>query len=54
MLFVGIGYFFGLGVEQLLGKALLEHERLVVGVGAAILVALGAWVVSRRLARRGQ
>jgi membrane protein DedA with SNARE-associated domain len=43
-LFTAIGYVFGLGAEQVIGRALLHHEKLliglVVGVVAIVLFAL--------------
>lgn len=46
-LFVGIGYFFGVGAEHLIGDALVKHERLLIGL--AVLVGLGLFSLwSRR------
>ncbi|TPL95181.1 DedA family protein [Mesorhizobium sp. B2-3-12] len=52
MLFSTIGYVFGLGAEQLIGQALMRHERLFVGLGIALAVAVLAWLVGRHLAKR--
>lgn len=49
--FTTIGYVFGNGFEQLLGRV-LPHHRLVVLGGAVVAVALVAFTVSRILKRR--
>ncbi|UXS43002.1 DedA family protein (plasmid) [Agrobacterium tumefaciens] len=38
-LFIGIGYIFGLGAEQVIGAELAKHERLLFGLGLGIAVA---------------
>jgi len=51
-LFTGIGYVFGLGAEQIAGRALLHHQRLLVALGIGLAVAAAAFVVARHVARR--
>lgn len=51
-LFVGIGYFFGAGAERLVGDALMEHERLLIGGGLAAIVAAGGLWLGHRYLRR--
>lgn len=44
-LFVALGYFFGATAEQLLGHELLKHERLLIGLGISLAIAvLGLWL----------
>ncbi|MBZ9975234.1 DedA family protein [Mesorhizobium sp. BR-1-1-10] len=52
VLFSTIGYVFGLGAEQLIGQALIQHERLFVGLGIGLAVAVLAWFVARHVAKR--
>ncbi|MBZ9668855.1 DedA family protein [Mesorhizobium sp. ES1-3] len=52
VLFSSIGYIFGLGAEQLIGEALMRHERLFVGLGIGLAVAVLAWLVARHIAKR--
>ncbi|KAA3450001.1 DedA family protein [Mesorhizobium sp. SARCC-RB16n] len=52
MLFSTLGYFFGLGAEQLIGKALAHHERLLIGLGIGLAVAIIAWLMARHIAKR--
>ncbi|MBZ9706136.1 DedA family protein [Mesorhizobium sp. ESP7-2] len=52
VLFSSIGYVFGLGAEQLIGQTLLRHERLFVGLGIGLAVAVLAWLVARHIAKR--
>ncbi|TPI34520.1 DedA family protein [Mesorhizobium sp. B3-2-1] len=52
VLFSTIGYVFGLGAEQLIGQTLLRHERLFVGLGIGLAVAVLAWLVARHIAKR--
>ncbi|MBZ9724763.1 DedA family protein [Mesorhizobium sp. CO1-1-7] len=52
VLFSTIGYVFGLGAEQLIGQALMRHERLFVGLGIGLAVAVLAWFVARHVAKR--
>lgn len=51
-LFIGIGYFFGLGAEALLGKFLHDHERLAIGLGTAAAMAVVGFLIARHLKRR--
>lgn len=47
-MFVGIGYFFGAGAEHLIGDQLVKHERLLIGIGIAIAIAVfGLWIGHR-------
>jgi membrane protein DedA with SNARE-associated domain len=52
LLFTTIGYVFGLGAEQLLGKALLRHEKLLIGLGVGLAVVLIAWFIAYHMAKR--
>ncbi|MBZ9756693.1 DedA family protein [Mesorhizobium sp. ESP6-5] len=52
VLFSTIGYVFGLGAEQLIGQAVIQHERLFVGLGIGLAVAVLAWLVARNVAKR--
>ncbi|MBZ9693661.1 MULTISPECIES: DedA family protein [unclassified Mesorhizobium] len=52
VLFSTIGYVFGLGAEQLIGQAVIQHERLFVGLGIGLAVAVLAWFVARHVAKR--
>ncbi|RWC78090.1 MAG: DedA family protein [Mesorhizobium sp.] len=52
VLFSTIGYVFGLGAEQLIGQALMRHERLFVGLGIGLAVAVLAWLAARHVAKR--
>ncbi|MEI9421770.1 DedA family protein [Mesorhizobium sp. Cs1299R1N1] len=52
VLFSTIGYVFGLGAEELVGQALMRHERLFVGLGIGLAVAVLAWLVARHIAKR--
>jgi membrane protein DedA with SNARE-associated domain len=38
LLFIGIGYVFGLGAEQLIGAELAKHERLLFGLGLGLII----------------
>ena len=51
-LFVSLGYFFGIGAEQILGKALLRHEKLFIGLGVGIAVAVAAALVAHHRSRK--
>ncbi|MFA6153546.1 DedA family protein [Mesorhizobium sp.] len=51
VLFSTIGYVFGLGAERFIGQALLRHERLLVGLGIGLTVAILAWLIARQIAR---
>lgn len=52
-LFGGIGYFFGLGAEALIGTELAKHERLLIGLGIGLVALLVSAVVAHRMAGRG-
>ncbi|RUZ57822.1 DedA family protein, partial [Mesorhizobium sp. M7A.F.Ca.US.007.01.1.1] len=52
VLFGTIGYVFGLGAEHFIGQALMHHERLLIGLGIGLTVAVLAWLVARHIARR--
>lgn len=52
VLFSTIGYVFGLGAEHFVGQALLRHERLLIGLGIGLTVAVLAWLVARHIAKR--
>jgi membrane protein DedA with SNARE-associated domain len=52
VLFSSIGYVFGLGAEHLIGQALMHHERLLVGLGIGLTVAVLTWLVARHIAKR--
>lgn len=54
VLFLSIGYVFGAGAERLLGSALAKHERLIVGLGIGIAVAVIAGITAHVLARRAR
>jgi membrane protein DedA with SNARE-associated domain len=51
-LFTGLGYFFGLGAEQLLGETLHKHHRLLIALGIGVVVLLLGHFAARRLSRR--
>lgn len=51
-LFVGIGYVFGLGAEQIIGSALQKHERLLIGLAIGVVAALAGFYAAHRLRRR--
>ncbi len=51
-LFVGIGYVFGLGAEQIIGAELGKHQRLLVALGIGAALGVGAWYAARRRSRR--
>ncbi len=54
ILFGGVGYVFGVGAEQLVGNALLRHEKLLIGlaigIAAASAAAIAAYWVRRNMA----
>ena len=51
-LFSGIGYVFGLGAERLIGDSLMRHERLLLALGAALVVGIAGWCAMRYFSRR--
>lgn len=52
VLFGSLGYFFGIGAEAVIGRALAHHHRLVIGLGIGLSAAVVGWLVARHLARR--
>lgn len=50
-LFVGIGWFFGMGVEALLGDILRKHERVFIGIGIVLVCALIALLIGKRVVK---
>jgi membrane protein DedA with SNARE-associated domain len=52
VVFSTIGYVFGLGAEHFVGQALLRHERLLIGLGIGLTVAILAWLIARHIAKR--
>ncbi|ANN59087.1 hypothetical protein A9174_21695 [Mesorhizobium loti NZP2037] len=52
VLFSTIGYVFGLGAEHFVGQALMRHERLFIGLGIGLTVAVLAWLFARHIAKR--
>jgi len=51
-LFVGIGYFFGLGAEALVGDVLHEHQRLIIAAAIILAISLVVFVVARKVMAR--
>jgi membrane protein DedA with SNARE-associated domain len=51
-LFVGIGYVFGLGAEQIIGAELAKHERLLFGLALGLFVAGAGWYAFHKLSWR--
>lgn len=51
-LFCSLGYFFGLGVEAALGRALHDHHRIVIGLVTGVVVALAGWALAHHFKRR--
>lgn len=52
VLFGSLGYFFGLGAEAVVGQALKEHHRLIVGLALGLAVGIGAWLLARHVAKK--
>jgi membrane protein DedA with SNARE-associated domain len=52
LLFGTIGYVFGVGAEHLIGKILLRHEKLLVGLGIGLAVVLIAWFIAHKTAKK--
>jgi membrane protein DedA with SNARE-associated domain len=50
--FVGIGYYFGLGLEALVGEALHRHQRLAVALVILVVAGLAVFVITRIVRRR--
>jgi len=53
VLFCSIGYFLGLGAEQVFGQELHRHQRLLAALVIGIVAILAAPVLSRLTRRRG-
>lgn len=53
-LFGAIGWFFGLGVETLLGDALHKHHRLLIGIAIGVAVAVIGAIIAHRYAAKGR
>lgn len=51
-LFCGLGYVFGLGAEQVVGRALVHHERLLIALVVGIAVAAAAFLLAHQVASR--
>jgi membrane protein DedA with SNARE-associated domain len=51
-IFTSIGWFFGLGAERLIGDALKNHHRIVIGLGIGLAVAIIAGLIAHRLTQR--
>jgi len=52
-LFVGIGYFLGEGAQRLIGDEMVKHERLLIGIGISVAIAIaGLWLGHRYLKKR--
>ncbi len=51
-LFGGIGYVFGIGAEQIIGNALMKHERLLLGLAIAIAVSGAGALAAHHFSRR--
>lgn len=51
-LFCGLGYVFGLGAEEIVGRALLHHERLLVAFAIGVIVLTAAVAIARGLLHR--
>jgi membrane protein DedA with SNARE-associated domain len=52
-LFVGLGYFFGIGAEAIIGEALERHWRLILGLAIGVVAAVAAGFAAHHFARRG-
>ena len=52
VLFGTIGYVFGLGAEQIVGRALLHHERLLIALGIGLAAVIAGALVAHLVARR--
>lgn len=51
-LFCGLGYLFGLGAEQIVGRTLLHHERLLVAFAIGVIVMTIAIAAARAFLHR--
>jgi len=52
VVFVGLGYFFGLGAETLIGDTLRTHHRLLIGLAIGVAATIIAAVVAHRMAKK--
>ena len=52
LLFGSLGYFFALGAERVIGAELVRHQRLLIGIAAALALTVGALIVARHVVRR--
>ena len=53
-LFTALGYVFGLGVQEFIGRALHAHQRLCIGGGLLVFAGLAAVIVRTWLIRRAR
>ena len=51
-LFCGLGYVFGLGAAQVIGRALVHHERLLIALAVGLAVAGAAFLLAHHVANR--
>ncbi|KQU69994.1 hypothetical protein ASC75_07590 [Aminobacter sp. DSM 101952] len=51
-LFVSLGYVFGLGAEHIVGDALKGHQRLLIGLGIGVVVAVAGWLLARHVVKK--
>lgn len=51
-LFCAIGYVFGLGAEQVVGRTLVHHERLLIALAVGLVVAVAAFLLAHHVAKR--
>lgn len=54
ILFLGAGYLFGAGVEQVLGKELANHQRLLAALGIGLATTVAAGIAAHHFARRDE
>ena len=52
VLFITVGYVFGLGAERIIGQELLKHERLLVALAAGVAVAIFAGLLAHHIAKK--
>lgn len=51
-IFTGLGYVFGTAAEQIIGSELAKHQRLLVALGVAVLVAMTGLSLMHRMRRK--
>jgi len=51
-IFTGLGYVFGTAAEQIIGSELAKHQRLLVALGVAVLVAMAGLSLMHRMRRK--